>query len=85
VPGAVSIFLAPESAPTLLQRLKHRKTDDPTELMTRFATATRELASAPSFDYVVFNKQDRLEAALSGIAAIVRAESCRTNQAEIHL
>ena len=55
------------------------------ELMTRFATATRELAAAPNFDYVVFNKQDRLEDALNEIAAVVRAESCRTNQEEIHL
>jgi guanylate kinase len=85
VPSAVSIFLSPESAPTLLQRLKHRKTDDPAELMTRFATATRELAAAPSFDYVVFNTQDRLQDALNEIAAIVRAESCRTHQEEIHI
>jgi guanylate kinase len=53
--------------------------------MTRFATATRELAAAHSFDYVVFNKQDRLSDALNEIAAVVRAESCRTNQEEIHL
>ncbi|HLL51502.1 MAG TPA: guanylate kinase [Thermomicrobiales bacterium] len=85
IPMAVSIFLSPESAPTLLQRLKHRKTDEPAALMARFATATRELSAALSFDYVVFNKQDRLEDALNDIAAIVRAESCRTNQVEIHL
>jgi guanylate kinase len=85
IPMAVSIFLSPESAGTLLQRLKHRKTDDPAELMTRFATATRELVAANSFDYVVFNNQDRLEDALDEIAAVVRAESCRANQAEIHL
>jgi guanylate kinase len=85
IPQAVSIFLSPESAGTLLQRLKHRKTDDPAELMTRFATATRELAAATRFDYVIFNRQDRLEQALHEIAAVVRAESCRTSQAEIHL
>lgn len=85
VAGAVSIFLSPESAGTLLQRLKHRKTDDPTELMQRFATATRELAVARSFDYVVFNRQDRLNDALNEISAIVRAESCRTDQPVIHL
>jgi guanylate kinase len=85
VPGAVSIFLAPESAGTLLQRLKHRKTDDPAELMARFATATRELAAAAEFDYIVFNKQDRLDDALNDIAAVVSAERCRTEQPEIHL
>jgi guanylate kinase len=85
VAGAVSIFLAPESAGTLLQRLKHRKTDDPAELMTRFATATRELAAAPAFDYVIFNRQDRLDDAINEIRAIVYAERCRTVQPEIHL
>jgi guanylate kinase len=85
IPMAVSIFLSPESAGTLLQRLKHRKTDDPAALMSRFATATRELSAALNFDYVVFNKQDRLEDALDEIAAVVRAESCRANQVEIHL
>jgi guanylate kinase len=68
-----------------LQRLKHRKTDDPTELMTRFSTATRELAAAPDFDYVVFNKQDRLQDAINDIAAIVRAELLRTQQPDIHV
>jgi guanylate kinase len=85
VPDAVSIFLAPESAATLLQRLRSRKTDDPTVLMTRFATATRELALAQEFDYVIFNRQDRLNDALHEIMAVVRAESIRTDQREIHL
>lgn len=80
IPTAVSIFLAPESASTLLQRLKHRKTDDPAVLMTRFATATRELAAAFDFDYVVFNRQDRLDQALEEILAIVQAEKVRSTQ-----
>lgn len=85
LPEAISIFLAPESAGTLLQRLKHRKTDDPAELMTRFATATRELAVASEFDYVIFNRQDQLAEALDEITAVVRAELLRTDQPEIHL
>jgi guanylate kinase len=80
IPTAVSIFLAPESAATLLQRLKHRKTDDPAVLMTRFATATQELAAAFDFDYVIFNQQDRLDQALEEILAIVHAEKVRSTQ-----
>jgi guanylate kinase len=53
--------------------------------MTRFATATRELAAAPEFDYVIFNKQDQLDIALDEIAAVVQAELSRTEQPEIHL
>jgi guanylate kinase len=85
MPTAIAIFLAPESAATLLQRLKHRKTDDPAQLMGRFATATRELGAAREFDYIVFNNQDRLEEALESIVAIVRAESNRCSQPEIQL
>lgn len=85
IPTAVSIFLAPESASTLLQRLKHRKTDDPAVLMTRFATATRELAAAFDFDYVIFNRQDRLEQALEEILAIVHAEKVRSTQPDSQL
>jgi guanylate kinase len=85
IPSAIAIFLAPESASTLLQRLKHRKTDDPTELMARFSTATRELSVASTFDYVVFNHQDRLDAALEDIAAVVISERNRTDQSEVHL
>ena len=80
IPTAVSIFLAPESAATLLQRLKHRKTDDPAVLMTRFATATQELAAAFDFDYVIFNRQDQLDQALEEILAIVHAEKVRSTQ-----
>ncbi|MFT4038486.1 MAG: guanylate kinase, partial [Thermomicrobiales bacterium] len=85
VPTAVSIFLAPESASTLLQRLKHRKTDDPAVLMTRFATATRELAAAADFDYVIFNRQDQLDEALQEILSVVRAETVRTAQPRVQL
>jgi guanylate kinase len=85
VPDAIAIFLAPESATTLLQRLRHRKTDDPAVLMTRFATATRELSAARDFDYIVFNHQDKLDEALDEIAAVVCAELCKTKQTEIHV
>jgi guanylate kinase len=85
VDHAVSIFLAPESMATLLQRLRSRKTDDPDVLMRRFGTASRELASAAEFDYVIFNESDRVERTLEQICAIVTAEHCRTHQAEVHV
>ena len=81
----VSIFLAPESMATLLQRLRSRKTDDPEALMHRFGTASRELASAAEFDYVIFNESDRVERTLEQICAIVTAEHCRTHQLEVQV
>jgi len=85
VPRAISIFLAPESMAALLQRLRSRKTDDPEALMHRFGTASRELASAGAFDYVIFNESERVERTLREISAIVTAEHCRTHQPEIHV
>ncbi|MFM9106953.1 MAG: guanylate kinase [Chloroflexota bacterium] len=85
VPRAISVFLAPESMASLLQRLRARKTDDPEALMKRFGTASRELASASDFDYVIFNESDRVEQAVELIAAIVSAERARTVQHDISL
>jgi len=81
----VSIFLAPESMSALLQRLRSRKTDDPEALMHRFGTASRELASAVDFDYVIFNESERVERTLGQINAIVIAEHCRTRQPDVHV
>jgi guanylate kinase len=80
-----SIFLAPESMTALLQRLRSRKSDDPEVLMRRFGTASRELASAPDFDYVIFNESERVETAVERISAIVEAEHVRSRQPEIHI
>lgn len=84
-PRAIGIFLAPESMGTLLQRLRARKTDDPVELMHRFGTASRELASASEFDYVVFNESDRIDRTVAHIQAIVVAEHCRTHQPDVQI
>lgn len=85
VAHAVSIFLAPESMAELLHRLHSRKTDDPEVLMQRFGTASRELASAWAFDYVIFNEADRVEQTLEQICAIVTAERCRTHQEAVEV
>ena len=69
----------------LLRRLRARKTDDPEALMQRFSTASRELASAVDFDYVIFNEAERAESTLEQICAIVTAEHCRTNQPPVEL
>ncbi len=85
VPRAVSVFLAPESMTSLLHRLRSRKTDDPDVLMRRFGTASRELAKAPEFDYVIFNESEQVEQTVDQICAIVTAEGCRTVQHDVQV
>ena len=83
IPQSVLIFLVPPSMSELLGRLRSRKTDDPDVLMQRLSTATRELAAAKSFDYVVFNESDELDETVKQISAIIVAESSRMEQHEI--
>ena len=83
IPEAVLIFLVPPSMAELLMRLRSRKTDDPDVLMQRLSTATRELAAARSFDYVVFNESDMLDETVQQISAVIVAESSRIEQQEI--
>lgn len=85
LPRATFIFIAPESLDALFSRLRDRKTDEPEALMRRFNTATQELSAAFQFDYVVFNEDDRLEAALDEIHAIVAANRCRLSPPVIEL
>ncbi len=83
ISNTISIFLAPESMQALLTRLRDRKTDDPDVLMKRFKTASRELEEVKDFDYVVFNEDDQLDAAVRSIVNIVHVERLKVQRPEI--
>lgn len=85
IPNTISIFLAPESMEALLTRLRDRKTDDPDVLMKRFRTASQELAEVTNFDYVVFNEDEQLDAAVKSIVNIVHVERLKVERPEISL
>ncbi len=79
-PQAVFIFLAPPSMNDLENRLRQRRTESGVDLELRMATAHEEMKQLPVFDYVVVNRKDGIEAAISQIEAIITAEKCRVNQ-----
>lgn len=85
IPNTISIFLAPESMEALLTRLRDRKTDDPEVLMKRFKTASQELEEVENFDYVVFNEDDQLDAAVQSIVNIVHIERLKVQHPEIEI
>ena len=85
VPGAVTIFIAPPSRAVLLARLRRRAGDSTQQLQRRVETALAEMSRLHEFDYVVVNHEDRLEAAVSDIAAIVKASKLRLGRAEIRI
>ena len=85
LPQAVFIFLMPPSMEELATRLKQRHTESPFDLDLRIKTAEEEIKQLPLFDYVVVNKRDEIDLAVSDIEAIITAEKRRVTPREISL
>lgn len=79
IPNAVTVFLTAESEEELVHRLEQRKTEDPGQLKMRIVTARNELQRATEFDYVVCNRENRLQETVDQLLAIITAEKCRTD------
>ena len=58
IPEAITIFLTTESEEELISRLRARRTESEGALRQRLATARKEMARIPDFDYVVVNCRD---------------------------
>jgi len=85
IPAAISIFLICESEKELILRLRERRTESEEALQKRLSTARNEMACIPEFDYVVVNRRSSLDAAVDDVAAIIRAEHCRSVPRRIQL
>jgi guanylate kinase len=79
LPGAVLVFIAPESLDELRKRMECRGRDDPSAIARRMARAREELSLAGLYDYVVVNHDGRLAEAVAQVKAIVQAERLRVN------
>jgi len=85
LPQAVFIFLVPPSMEELILRLRQRHTESSFDLALRTETAEEEIKQLSLFDYLVVNKRDEIDLAVSGIKAIITAEKCRITPREIVL
>lgn len=85
LPQAVFIFLMPPSMEELAARLKDRHTESHFDLDLRMKTAEEEIKQLPLFDYVVVNKRDEIDLAVSAVEAIITAEKHRVIPREISL
>lgn len=84
-PEAVFIFLAPASPDELRRRLTVRRTESVDEIEQRLAVAAQELEQVHQFDYVVINREDRLDEAVGQIRAIITAEKQRVYPRRVSL
>jgi guanylate kinase len=75
LPEVLTIFIMPPSIEALERRLDHRGTETPEQRAVRLRNAVIEMAAAPEYDYVVVNKDGKLEQTVDEIAKIIRKES----------
>ncbi len=84
-PQAVFIFIVTQSREELHQRLKGRSTETEADLAIRIKAVEEEIGKLHLFDYVVVNRQDRLDLAAAEIEAIITAEKCRAQPRQVDL
>lgn len=85
VEGAIYIFLTAESEEELVQRLRERKTEEEGQLALRIATAREEMRRSSEFDYIVVNRDNRLDRTVELINCIIQAEKRRVKQRAVRL
>jgi guanylate kinase len=85
IPDAVFIFIAPGSFEELTARLLGRGTETPDALAVRLATYEQEMKAAASFDYLVINRDNELDATVDAVLSIVVAEKNRVSPRRVRL
>jgi guanylate kinase len=84
-PDALMIFLTTDNEAELVQRLETRKTETVDSLAIRIATARKELKRVDAFDYVIVNRDFRLDETVDVIRAIIDAEHHRVKPRKVNL
>jgi guanylate kinase len=79
IADALLIFLTAGSQQELAERLRRRRTEDPDQLDIRLQTAKAEAEQISEFDYVVPNRDGKLNETVDIILSIVEAEKHSTH------
>ena len=82
-PHMVGISIVPPSLGELRKRLQGRGKDAPEVIEKRMSTAREELSHVLEFSYIIVN--ERFEAALSDLQAVVRASRVTCDQQRVRL
>ena len=77
VPGAVFVFIAPESKEGLAERLRGRGTETEDVVAGRLAIAENEIRSCLMYDYIVVNKDGKAKECAEDIMAAVKSHNFR--------
>jgi guanylate kinase len=74
LPDALFIFLAAPEISDVASRLKRRMTESPEALQRRLDTALKEMEEATRFDFIVYNREGRIDDAAREIGSIIDRE-----------
>jgi guanylate kinase len=84
-PDALLIFLTTQDEDELVRRLKARDTDSHDEISMRIAMARKEFNRLDEFDYVIENREHKLDETVDNILAIINAEQHRVHPRKVTL
>ena len=76
-PGAIFIFITPESYGELCSRLRCRGTETEDIIENRLAIAKKEAPNALLYDYIIVNRDGKIKEAADEILACVTAEKLK--------
>ncbi|MBR3994437.1 MAG: guanylate kinase [Clostridia bacterium] len=76
-PGAIFIFITPESYDELCSRLRCRGTETEDIIENRLAIAKKEAPNALLYDYIIVNRDGKIKEAADEILACVTAEKLK--------
>lgn len=76
--GSTCYIPRPPSIEMLIDRLRRRGGDSPDQILRRLDSVVEEIRCIKEFDYVVVNREGRLDETVKQIAAIISAERFRT-------
>lgn len=82
-PEALLIFLTTSGEEEMINRLRLRKSETREGLNLRIAMARQEVKRIWDFDYVVINRDERLDEAVDVIQSIITAEHHRTHPRKV--
>ena len=84
IPGALFLYIAPESRAILEERLRRRGTPEPT-LLEREKDREFEVNAASEFEHILVNREGQLEATVGAALAVIEAERTREGRAVIEV
>ena len=83
LPGALLIFIAPESLDQIEHRVRAREGVSEDEVARRVATAHAELEQQAVFDHVVVNIEGQLDATAERVRALIAEERARPGRTPV--